>query len=77
MTTQHSNQSHPATTKPHEATPAEDLASKHLLDSPKGPTPAPNPESAPEGDKVGGEMTTAPFTGAPLHQDKGQPQVNR
>jgi hypothetical protein len=55
------------------AHPSEDLSKAHLLDSPKGPTPAPNPESAPGGDKVGGEMRTAPFTGALLHPDKPAP----
>jgi hypothetical protein len=77
MTNQHTQQHSPQQPKP---TPSagEDLPGKHLLDSPPDPSPQPNPESAPGGDKVGGEMTTAPFTGAALnpehpHKDKPTP----
>jgi hypothetical protein len=74
MTNQHPQQ--PATKPaPAAATPhPEDLAAKHLLDQPPDPSPAPNPESAPGGDKVGGDMPTAPFTGAPL---KDQPPSHK
>jgi hypothetical protein len=69
------NQHTPAPTKPQPTAP-DDLASKHLLDQPPDPSPAPNPPSAPGGDKVGGDMPTAPFTGAlikdqpPSHKDQ-------